>query len=159
MGYSKLVRQKQLRKALLQLFFLAAIDYDYKRSDTSLCSTISWNRIGSLRQFRWFALTCIFGLYFKYFINLKTLTLGVAMLRLPPELRAWWQPHSDCRVQNSAGIIDWAKFMCTPIGKFKLSNTIFNNHDNSVYIDILYTVSTDNPVMTFIFLIYALALW
>jgi len=34
-GYSKLVRQQQLRKALLQLFLLAVIDYGYKRSDTS----------------------------------------------------------------------------------------------------------------------------
>jgi len=34
LGYSKLVRQKQLRKALLQLLLLAVIDYDYKRSDT-----------------------------------------------------------------------------------------------------------------------------
>jgi len=40
-GYSKLVRQQQLRKALLQLFLLAVIDYDYKRSDTSLYSTKS----------------------------------------------------------------------------------------------------------------------
>jgi len=23
---------------------------------------------------------------------------------LPPWLRAWWQPHSDCRLQTSAGI-------------------------------------------------------
>jgi len=54
MGYSKLVRQKQLQKALL-LFLLAVIDY--KRSNTSLYSTKSWSRIGSLRQFRWFALS------------------------------------------------------------------------------------------------------
>jgi len=38
-GYSKLVRQKQLRKALLQLFLFAVIDY--KMSDTSLYSTRS----------------------------------------------------------------------------------------------------------------------
>jgi len=39
-GYSKLVRQKQLRTALLQLFLPAVID-DYKRSDTSFYSTKS----------------------------------------------------------------------------------------------------------------------
>jgi len=33
--------KKQLRKAFLQLFLLAVIDYDYKRSDTSLYSTRS----------------------------------------------------------------------------------------------------------------------
>jgi len=33
MGYSKLVRQKQLRKALPQLLLRAVIDYHYKRSD------------------------------------------------------------------------------------------------------------------------------
>jgi len=43
-GYSKQVRQKQLRKALLQLFLPAVID-DCKRSDTSFCSTKSWSRI------------------------------------------------------------------------------------------------------------------
>jgi len=48
--------------------------------------------------------------------------------------------------------------MCTPIRKFKLTNTIFNNHDNSVYIGNLYTVSTDNPAIMFIFLIYSLVL-
>jgi len=35
------VHQKQLRKALLQLFLPVVIDYDYKRSDTSLYSTKS----------------------------------------------------------------------------------------------------------------------
>jgi len=35
---------------------------------------------------------------------------------------------------------------------------MFDNHDNSVYIGNLYTVSTDTPVITFIFLIYALVL-
>ena len=48
-GYSKLVRQNQLRKASLQLFLLAVIDYDQKRPDTSLYSTKSWSRISSLR--------------------------------------------------------------------------------------------------------------
>jgi len=38
------------------------INYDYKRSDASLCSTKSWNRRGSSRQFRWFALKHLFGL-------------------------------------------------------------------------------------------------
>jgi len=73
-GYSKLARQKQQRKALLQLFLLAVIDY--KRSGTSLYSTKSWSRTDFLRQFRWFELKYFFGLYFKYFINLKTLVLG-----------------------------------------------------------------------------------
>jgi len=45
--------------------------------------------------------------------------------------------------------------MCTPIRKFKLTNTIFKNHDNSGYTGNLYTVSTDNPVIMFIFLIYS----
>jgi len=71
-----LVRQKQLRKALRQLFLFVVIDYDYKRSNTSLRSTKSQSRIGSLRQIRWFALKYFFGLYFKYFINLKILELG-----------------------------------------------------------------------------------
>jgi len=48
--------------------------------------------------------------------------------------------------------------MCTPIRKFKFTNTIINNHDNSFYIANLYTVSTDKPVIMFIFLIYSLAL-
>jgi len=55
MGYSKLVRQKQLQKALLQLFLPTVID-DYKRSDTSFHSTKSWSRKGPMREFRWFAL-------------------------------------------------------------------------------------------------------
>jgi len=71
--------------------------------------------IGYLRQFRWFALQYFFGLCFKYFINLETLEFGVALPRCPPQLRAWCQPYSDCRLQNSAGILDWAKFMCIPI--------------------------------------------
>jgi len=48
--------------------------------------------------------------------------------------------------------------MCTPIGQFKLTNTIFNNHDNPVYAGNLYTVSTDNPGIMFVFLIYSLVL-
>jgi len=48
--------------------------------------------------------------------------------------------------------------MCTPILEFKLTNIIINNHDNSVYIVDLCTVSTDSPVIMFIFLIYSLAL-
>jgi len=62
-----------------------------------------------------FAPKYFFGLYFKYFINLKTLELGVAFPRCAPQLSAWWQPYSDCRLQNSAGILDWTKFMRTPI--------------------------------------------
>jgi len=46
--------------------------------------------------------------------------------------------------------------MCTPIRQFKLTNTIFTNHDNSVYIGNLCT--TDNPVIMFIFLICTLVL-
>ena len=34
-----------------------------------------------MRQFRWFPLKYFFGLYFKYFINLKILELGVALPR------------------------------------------------------------------------------
>jgi len=91
-------------------------------------------------------------LHFKYFINLKTLELGMALPRWPlPWLRAWWQPYSDSRLQISAGILDLAKFMRTPLRKFKLTNTICNNQDNSVYIGNLHTVSTDNPVIMFIF--------
>jgi len=48
--------------------------------------------------------------------------------------------------------------MCTSIWQFKLTNTIINNHDYSVYIVNLYTVSTDGPVIMFIFLIYYLVL-
>ena len=106
--------QKQLRKALLQLFLPTVID-DYKRSDTSFHSTRSWSRKGSLRQFFWLALKCFFGLYFKYFINLQTLELEVALPRCLPWLHALWQPYSDCRLQTSAGIRDWAKFMCASI--------------------------------------------
>ena len=85
-------------------FYLRVIDY--KRTDTSLYSTKSWSWIRSLRQFRWFALKYFFGLYFKYFINLKTLELGWHCPRCPPWLRAWWQPYADCRLQTSAGIRD-----------------------------------------------------
>jgi len=95
---------------------------------------------------------------FKYFINLRTLKLGWHCLVATPWLRSWWQPYSDCRLQTSAGIRDWAQSMGTPIRKFKLTNTIFNNHDNSVYIGNLHTVSTDNPVIMFIFLIHPLVL-
>jgi len=36
--------------------------------------------------------------------------------RSPPHwLRVWWQSYSDCRLQTSAGIRDWTKFMCTVI--------------------------------------------
>jgi len=69
-----------------------------------------------------------------------------------PWLRTWWQPYSECRLQTSTGVRDWVKFMCTPIRKFKWTNTIFNNRDNSAYVGNLYTVSTDNPVIMFIFL-------
>jgi len=48
--------------------------------------------------------------------------------------------------------------MCTPIQYFELTNTIFNNHDDSVYIGNLYTVSTDTVVIMFIFIIYSLVL-
>jgi len=82
------VRQKQLRKGLLQLFLPVFID-DYKRSDTSLYSTKSWSRMGSLRQLRWFTLKYFFSLYFKYFINLQTLESGVALPRCPPWLCAY----------------------------------------------------------------------
>ena len=112
--------------------------------------------MGSLRQFRWFALKYLFDLYFKYFINLQILESGVALPRCPPWLRALWQPHSDCGLQTSAGIRDCAKFMCTSIRQFKLTNTIFNNHDNSIYLGNLYTVSIVNPVIMFIFIIYSL---
>jgi len=47
--------------------------------------------------------------------------------------------------------------MCTPIRYFKLANIIINNQDNSVYLVNLYTVSADNLVIMFIFLIYSLA--
>jgi len=40
----------------------------------------------------------------------------------------------------------------------QLTNTIFNNLDNSVYIGTLCTVSTDNPVKMLIFLNYSLVL-
>jgi len=71
--------------------------------------------MGSLRQFRCFALKYFFGLYLKYFINLQTSELGVALPRCRPWLRALWQPCSDYRLQTSAGIRDLAKFMCTSI--------------------------------------------
>jgi len=48
--------------------------------------------------------------------------------------------------------------MCTPIRSFTLTNTIFKNHDNSGYTGNLYTVSTGDPVLMFIFLIYSLVL-
>jgi len=53
---------------------------------------------------------------------------------LPPWLRAWWQPYSDCKLQTSEGTRDWAKFMCTPIIQifwFKLTNSViqFNQHN------------------------------
>jgi len=41
---------------------------------------------------------------------------------------------------------------------FQINQHNMNNHDNSVYIVNLYTVSIDNPVMMSIFLIYSLAL-
>jgi len=86
----------------------------YKRSDTSLYSTKRWSRISSLREFRWFALKYFFGLYFKYFINLKTFRLGdiVPISPLASHLVAivFW-----LRVTDSAGICDWGKFMWTPI--------------------------------------------
>jgi len=62
-----------------------------------------------------------------------------------PWLRAWWQPYSDCRLQTSARIHDWAKFMRTPIGQFKLTNTIINNHRNSVYMVNVYTCVVFHP--------------
>jgi len=65
----------QRRIALLQLFVPGVID-DYKRSDTNFYSTKTWSRMGSLKQFRWFALKYLFGLHFKYFIKLQTLELG-----------------------------------------------------------------------------------
>jgi len=88
-------------KSVTQLFLPAVIDYDYKRSDTSLYSTKCWSRKGSLRQFRWFALTYFFGLYFKYFINLKTVESVVALTRCPPATRlvatVFWLRATDQR--------------------------------------------------------------
>jgi len=47
--------------------------------------------------------------------------------------------------------------MCTPIWQFKLTITIIDNHDNSLYIVYLYTVSTtDSQVIMFLFLISSL---
>jgi len=40
----------------------------------------------------------------KYFFDLQTLELGGHCPVATPWLRAWWQPHSDCRLQTSAGI-------------------------------------------------------
>jgi len=57
----------------------------------------------------------LFDLYFKYFINLQILELGVALPRCPPWLRGLWQPYLDCGLQVSAGIRDGAKLMCTSI--------------------------------------------
>ena len=68
-------------KSLTPIVLLAVIDY--KRSGTSLSSTKICSRIGSLRQFRWFALKYFFGSYFKYFINLKTSELGQHCPRCP----------------------------------------------------------------------------
>jgi len=45
--------------------------------------------------------------------------------------------YSDCGLQTSARIRDWAKFMCTSIRQFKLTNTIFN-HYKLVYLGNLY---------------------
>ena len=47
--------------------------------------------------------------------------------------------------------------LCTHwLGEFKLTNTIISNHNNSIHIVNLYTVSIDNPViMPFIPWIYA----
>ena len=59
-----------------QIAPMPAIIDDYKRSDTSFYSTKSWSRMGSLRQFRWFALKYFFGLYLKYFLHLQTLESG-----------------------------------------------------------------------------------
>jgi len=36
-GYSKLVRQKQLRKALLQLYLLAVIDFMFTKGQIQVC--------------------------------------------------------------------------------------------------------------------------
>jgi len=99
---------------IFQLFLPAVID-DYKRSDTSFYSNKSWSRIGSLRQFRWFALKYFFGLYFKFSIDLQTLEVGVVLPRCSPWLRALCHPFSACGLQASAGIRDGAKFMCTSI--------------------------------------------
>jgi len=90
------VRWKQLRKALLELFLLVVIDC--KRSDTSLFSTKSWSRIGSLRQFRWFPLKYFFSLHFKYFINLKTLESGgLCPLATRLVATAFWLQATDQR--------------------------------------------------------------
>jgi len=62
--------------------------------------------MGSLRQFRLFALKYFFGLYSKYFINLQTLELGVALPSCPPWLRALWQPYSDCGLPAQEFVIE-----------------------------------------------------
>jgi len=138
MGYGKLVRQNQLQKALLQLVLHAVIDYT--RSDASFYSTKTWSRIGPWGSF----VDLHWSISLAYTSNILlswTLKLGMALPRCPPpppRLRAWWQPYSDCGLQTSAGIHDWAKFLCTPILKFKLTNTICNNQDNSICIGNLY---------------------
>jgi len=146
------VRQKQLRKALLQLFLPVVID-DYKRSDASSYSTESWSRMGSLRQFRWFALSISLACTSNIFLTCKLWNWGgIAPLRsLATRLVAtvFWLRATDQR-RNS-----WLSEVHVHI---KLTNTIFNNPDNSVYLGNLYTVSTDNPAIMFIFLIYSLAL-
>ena len=70
------------KKRYSNCFYLRVIDY--KRSHTSLYSIKSWIRIGTLRQCHWFALKYFLGLYFKYFINLKSLELGGHCPRRPP---------------------------------------------------------------------------
>jgi len=94
---------KTAAKSVTPIVLLVVIDY--RRSDTSLYWTKSCSGIGSLRQVRWFVLKYFFGVYFKYFINLKTLELG-ALPPLPPWLRARWQLYSDCRLQTSERIRD-----------------------------------------------------
>jgi len=47
-------------------------------------------------------------------INCKLYNRG-GIATLPPPLRALWQAYSDCGLQTSAGIRDWAKFMSTSI--------------------------------------------
>jgi len=59
------------------------------------------SRIGSLRQFHWFALKYFFGLNFRCFINLKTLKLGGHCPVATSWLRAWLLPYSDCRLRTS----------------------------------------------------------
>ena len=131
-------------------FYLWVIDY--KRLDTSLYLTKRWSRMGSLRQFRWFVLKCFFGLYSKYFINLKSLQLGGHCPRCPPlSTTVLWLQATDRRRNSWLSEVYVHTDLVIQINQHNYQKSWqFSLHSKSVHC--VHRLSSDNVHFIYLFL-------